>query len=111
MTARRLAELVDRLPETVSRWAVRGAEMRQESEELSEEYERLDRALAASQQEHERQWGHERQDRWAWHLSSAAKLETGSPRQHDSVLARLLARVQRTVCVTEAFLEARTAVH
>jgi len=55
MTARRLAELVDRLPETVSRWAVRGAEMRQESEELSEEYERLDRALAASQQEHERQ--------------------------------------------------------
>jgi len=55
MTARRLAELVGRLPETVSRWAIRGAEMRQESEELSEEYERLDRALAASQQERERQ--------------------------------------------------------
>jgi len=46
MTARPLAELVGRLPEAVSRWGGRGAEMRQESEEFREAYEKLDRDLA-----------------------------------------------------------------
>ena len=46
MTARPLARLVGRLPEAVSRWGARGAEMRQESEEFRQAYDRLDGALA-----------------------------------------------------------------
>jgi REP element-mobilizing transposase RayT len=49
LTAKPLAELVGRLPEAVSRWANRGAHLRQESEAFSEAYERLDQQLAASQ--------------------------------------------------------------
>ena len=45
MTAKPLAELVGRLPEAVSRWGSRGAELRQESEEFREAYEKLDRDL------------------------------------------------------------------
>lgn len=48
-TARRLAGLVARLPEAVSRWASHGAAMRQQSREFRDEYERLDQALAAGQ--------------------------------------------------------------
>ncbi len=43
MTAKSLAGLVDRLPEGGSRWGIRGAEMRQESEDFREAYEKLDR--------------------------------------------------------------------
>jgi hypothetical protein len=46
MTAEPLAGLVGRLPEAVSRWGSRGAEMRQESEDFREAYEKLDRDLA-----------------------------------------------------------------
>ena len=42
MTAKPLAGLVGRLPEAVGRWGSRGAEMRQESDEFREAYERLD---------------------------------------------------------------------
>ena len=45
MTAKPLAELVGRLPEAVGRWGSRGAELRQESEEFREAYEKLDRDL------------------------------------------------------------------
>jgi len=53
ITAKPLAELVSRLPEAVSRWASRGAAMRRQSREFSEQYERLDRALAAAREDHE----------------------------------------------------------
>jgi hypothetical protein len=46
MTAKPLAGLVGRLPEAVSRRGSRGAEMRQESEDFREAYEKLDRDLA-----------------------------------------------------------------
>ncbi len=46
MTAKPLAGLVGRLPEAVSRWGSRGAEMRQESENFREAYKKLDRDLA-----------------------------------------------------------------
>jgi hypothetical protein len=46
MTAKPLAGLVGRLNEVVSRWGSRGAEMRQESEDFREAYEKLDRDLA-----------------------------------------------------------------
>jgi len=49
LTAKPLAELVGRLPEAVSRWASRGAELRQESEAFSDTYENLDQQLAAYQ--------------------------------------------------------------
>ncbi len=49
LTAKPLAELVGRLPEAVSRWASRGADLRQESEAFSEAYESLDQQLAANQ--------------------------------------------------------------
>jgi REP element-mobilizing transposase RayT len=51
LAARSLAEVVGRLPEVVSRWASRGAKMRQESAEFRSEYERLDRALAAEERD------------------------------------------------------------
>jgi hypothetical protein len=38
--------LVGRLPEAVSWWGSRGAEMRQKSEDFREAYEKLDRDLA-----------------------------------------------------------------
>lgn len=44
--AKAIAELVGRRPEAVSRWASRGADLRQESEEFSSAYEKLDRAIA-----------------------------------------------------------------
>ena len=44
--AKSLARLVGRLPEAVSRWGSRGAEMRQQSEDFKESYENLDRRLA-----------------------------------------------------------------
>ena len=47
MTAKSLAGVVGRLPEAVSRWASRGAELRQESKDFREAYERLDQHLAA----------------------------------------------------------------
>jgi hypothetical protein len=47
VTAKSLAELLGRWPESVSRWASRGAEMRMRSDPFREEYERLDTALAA----------------------------------------------------------------
>jgi REP element-mobilizing transposase RayT len=46
MTAQSMAKLVGRLPEAVSRWGSRGAEMRQESDEFRQAYEKLDRYLA-----------------------------------------------------------------
>jgi REP element-mobilizing transposase RayT len=45
--AKSLSELVGRRPEAVSRWAYRGAEMRQESEGFSAAYEKLDGELAS----------------------------------------------------------------
>ena len=50
LTAKPLAALVGRLPEAVSRWASRGADLRQESEAFSVAYEKLDQELAASQE-------------------------------------------------------------
>ena len=50
LTAKPLAALVGRLPEAVSRWASRGADLRQESEAFSDSYERLDQELAATQE-------------------------------------------------------------
>jgi len=50
LTAKPLAEPVGRLPEAVSRWASRGAELRQESDAFSNAYERLDQQLAANQE-------------------------------------------------------------
>ena len=47
ITAKSLSELLGRRPEAVSRWAYRGAEMRQEFEEFAAEYENLDRELAS----------------------------------------------------------------
>ena len=44
--AKAIGELVGRRPEAVSRWANRGAELRQESEEFVSAYEALDRAIA-----------------------------------------------------------------
>ena len=41
-----LSGVVGRRPELVTRWAYRGAEMRQESEQFSAAYEKLDRELA-----------------------------------------------------------------
>ena len=49
LTAKLLAALVGRLPEAVSRWASRGADLRQKSEAFSDAYERLDQQLAANQ--------------------------------------------------------------
>jgi hypothetical protein len=46
MTAKPLEGLLGRLPEAVSRWESRGAEMRQESEDFREANEKLDRDLA-----------------------------------------------------------------
>jgi len=40
------AGLVGRLPEAVSRWASRGAEMRRELEDFREAYKKLDRDIA-----------------------------------------------------------------
>jgi hypothetical protein len=45
-----MAALVGRLPEAVSRWASCGADLRQESEAFSSEYERLDQELAETQE-------------------------------------------------------------
>lgn len=47
VTAKSLAEVVGRRPEAVSRWAYRGAELRQDSEEFAATYEKLDRAVAS----------------------------------------------------------------
>jgi REP element-mobilizing transposase RayT len=46
ITAKGLSGVVGRRPEAVTRWAYRGAEIRQESEEFSAAYEKLDRELA-----------------------------------------------------------------
>jgi hypothetical protein len=46
ITAKGLSGVVGRRPEAVTRWAYRGAEMRQQSEEFSGAYEKLDRELA-----------------------------------------------------------------
>jgi hypothetical protein len=46
MTAKPLEGLLGRLPEAVSRWESRGAEMRQESEDFREAQEKLDGDLA-----------------------------------------------------------------
>jgi hypothetical protein len=48
ISARALSELLERRPESISRWASRGAELRQQSEEFFTEYEKLDRDLASS---------------------------------------------------------------
>ncbi len=48
ISARALSELLERRPESISRWASRGAELRQQSEKFSTEYENLDRDLASS---------------------------------------------------------------
>jgi REP element-mobilizing transposase RayT len=45
--AKAIAELVGRRPEAVSRWASRGADLRQQSQEFASAYEALDRAVAA----------------------------------------------------------------
>ena len=42
------------MPEAVSRWGSRGAEMRQESEEFREAYEKLDETLATNHIEKKR---------------------------------------------------------
>jgi REP element-mobilizing transposase RayT len=55
-----LAQLVGRMPEAVSRWGSRGAEMRQESEEFRQAYEKLDEALATS---HKKKQRHPNKDR------------------------------------------------
>jgi hypothetical protein len=52
--AKALAQLVGRMPEAVSRWGSRGAEMRQESEEFREAYEKLDETLATNHLEKKR---------------------------------------------------------
>ena len=44
--AKQLAGLLGRWPEAVSRWASRGAEVRMESNDFRNDYERLDQALA-----------------------------------------------------------------
>ena len=46
--AKAMAQLVGRMPEAVSRWGSRGAEMRQESEEFRQAYEKLDETLATN---------------------------------------------------------------
>ena len=51
MTAKALAQLVGRMPDAVSRWGSRGAEMRQESAEFREAYEKLDEVLATRHEE------------------------------------------------------------
>jgi REP element-mobilizing transposase RayT len=51
MTAKALAQSVGRMPEAVSRWGSRGAEMRQESPEFREAYEKLDETLASYDRE------------------------------------------------------------
>lgn len=47
ISARALADLVGRRPEAVSRWASRGAELRQKSADFRAAYEKLDHELAA----------------------------------------------------------------
>ena len=58
--AKALARLVGRMPEAVSRWGSRGAEMRQESEEFRQAYEKLDETLATS---HKKKKRHPNEDR------------------------------------------------
>jgi hypothetical protein len=60
MTAKALAQLDGRMPEAVSRWGSRGAEMRQESTEIREAYEKLDETLANS---HRKEKGHPNRNR------------------------------------------------
>ena len=47
ISARALSELLERRPESISRWASRGSELRQQSEEFFNAYENLDRNLAS----------------------------------------------------------------
>ena len=54
ITAKALAQLVGRMPEAVSRWGSRGAEMRQESLEFREAYEKLDETLSATHKDKKR---------------------------------------------------------
>jgi hypothetical protein len=49
--AKELGELLGRRPEVVTRWAARGAELRQRDEGFTSEYEAIDRTLAG------RDWG------------------------------------------------------
>ena len=44
--AKTLGDLLKRRPEVVTRWAARGAEMRQSDNSFAEDYEKLDRRLA-----------------------------------------------------------------
>lgn len=47
VTAKAISGVVGRRPEAVSRWAYRGSEMRQVSDEFSAAYEKLDKAVAS----------------------------------------------------------------
>ncbi len=67
LTAKPLAAQIGRLPEAVSRWASRCADLRQESEAFSSEYERLDQELAASQETERSPLPEQRLNRWSWH--------------------------------------------
>ncbi len=60
MTAKGLAQSVGRMPEAVSRWGSRGAEMRQESPVFREAYEKLDETLASY---HREEKGHPNRNR------------------------------------------------
>ena len=46
--AKSLGDVLGRRPEVVTRWAARGADLRQTDAEFRDAYDRLDRALAAS---------------------------------------------------------------